>query len=509
MGSLAVGSAPVIEVVVTPPTNTSTLSALASVASDTADTNGVDNSTTILASNIAYADLSVVVDATPQPVHPTDSLVYKVTVENAGPSDAENVQVVAILPDSVTFSGAIGLGWSCSEFNLTVTCTRASLSSGVSSDIDITVVTTGMSEPLNFSVSVDSDTEDLNIPNNSDSIVVDELPHAELEIVMTAAPNPIYAARDMLYTLRIKNNGPDIAENVVVKFNIPTGATWQSGTGLGWTCSEFNGVVTCTTSTLAVGIAPDIVMEVQSPNESANIVASASVESDTDDLDLTDNQTGNVVVSNVPHADLELTLTLSPQPTMIDREVVVMAYVHNYGPSTAENIDLDLTMPSLIDYVSGSGTGWNCADPGAGTQLTCNRLSIAPGTTAPVLTLRFKGIWQIGQATLTFTVSAVTEDLGGLTNNTKSVFVRFEYYKIYMPIVFKNFVGPTPTPTNTPTPTKTPTPTNTPNSQELALTQIAIQQSLTPRPTIPATYTTTTPIPQTVTPRPTFPTPAP
>jgi uncharacterized repeat protein (TIGR01451 family) len=73
------------------------------VSSSTADPNPSDNTVTAIATAAPAADLAVTITQTPNPAPVGGYIAYEITVTNSGPSDAQSVDVVNVLPTDVTF----------------------------------------------------------------------------------------------------------------------------------------------------------------------------------------------------------------------------------------------------------------------------------------------------------------------------------------------------------------------------------------------------------------------
>jgi uncharacterized repeat protein (TIGR01451 family) len=119
------------------------------------------------------ADLSLTKIDSKDPVKPGDKLVYTLTVSNLGPSTAESV-VLSDKLDSNTTYGSVSApkGWQCSyaKNSATVTCTSASMASGGSATIKITVTvnkTAKAGKELVNTAQVSSAIHDPDMANNS------------------------------------------------------------------------------------------------------------------------------------------------------------------------------------------------------------------------------------------------------------------------------------------------------------------------------------------------------
>ena len=109
----------------------------ATVFTDFVDPGVYPNTDTDDISVATLADLSISKFDLSDPVGPTDGLVYKITVNNAGPSDAQDVLVVDELDPNVTFSNADPACYQSAEFE--VRCEVDTLPAGQGIDFLIAV----------------------------------------------------------------------------------------------------------------------------------------------------------------------------------------------------------------------------------------------------------------------------------------------------------------------------------------------------------------------------------
>ncbi len=105
------------------------------------------------------------------PVNTGAALSYTLTVSNAGPQTANNMQVVDTLPSGVSFVSAIGTDWSCNEAGGTVICDQASLAVGDANPIVINVMAPSTAGDIANQAVVSSGTAESDTSNNSVSEV--------------------------------------------------------------------------------------------------------------------------------------------------------------------------------------------------------------------------------------------------------------------------------------------------------------------------------------------------
>ncbi|HEU5179236.1 MAG TPA: Calx-beta domain-containing protein [Candidatus Polarisedimenticolia bacterium] len=113
--------------------------------------------------------------------------------------------------------------------------------------------------------------------------VVQSCASSDLAIYLAGSPNPVGVGATLTDTLTVLNAGPGTANSIVVTETVPPGAVFlcASGTGAcglanGWTCGQSAGGVTCTRPTLALGAAPNIIIQMTAP-AAGPLVSTATV----------------------------------------------------------------------------------------------------------------------------------------------------------------------------------------------------------------------------------------
>ncbi|WP_081699668.1 S-layer family protein [Picosynechococcus sp. NKBG15041c] len=368
--------------------------------------------------------------------------VYTLRVNNLGSSaTVDDINVVDDVPDRFQVLEAFGTGWSCLVENPTpanpvsnpaadainnniVRCVRStSLAANSSSMITIRIrpiatwIPTGAETfPVSFvNIAQVSTTGDTNAANNGyapgtttgltepfgyeQTPVV--APNFDLKITKSAPNGSFAIGQTSSYQLDILNNGPTEAiasttNPITVTDILPTGFTFISGTGSGWTCSASNQLVTCTrSSNLAVGATTSINLNVfvdgTATNPTSNTAQvsltgepSANIILDNNDSNSRNRHTISTAVQQA--ADLSITKTListitnsSPPPAAIPglvagEQATYELKVTNNGPSNISNgeaITVTDNLPNNLSFVSGSGDGFSCN--ASGQAIACTK----------------------------------------------------------------------------------------------------------------------------------------
>lgn len=125
-----------------------------------------DNLATVTTTVVPSADLSLLMQDSPDPVSLNTTLTYLTTVSNAGPSVATSVFLTNTLPPGVTFVSATPGQGTCSRNGSIVTCTLGTIGPGTTIPVTIRVTPTSSAVLTNSAV-VTSSAADLQPANNS------------------------------------------------------------------------------------------------------------------------------------------------------------------------------------------------------------------------------------------------------------------------------------------------------------------------------------------------------
>ncbi len=313
-------------------TNTATVSA--ATPDPVAGNDSASQDTSIIPS----ADLSIVKTGSADPISPGDVLDYTIVVTNNGPSDADNLTVSDSIPAPGSFgvTAMVASAGSCVRVNNDVTCTVASLASGATWTITISVLLDPLTPGGLYTNTADvsSTTFDPNAANDTDSESTTVLPAADMVITKDDGVASVVAGTSTTYTITLTNDGPSAElAGVVVSDPIPAGTT---GSTLDPDCAVAAGTFTCTTSST---IAPfgvvtyHLTLDVPPDYAPATLVNTATITStpiaETDPSDNADTDTDTVIVQG----DLALTKDDGVATVVAGTSTTYTITATNGGPS--------------------------------------------------------------------------------------------------------------------------------------------------------------------------------
>jgi uncharacterized delta-60 repeat protein/uncharacterized repeat protein (TIGR01451 family) len=234
---------------------------------------------------------------------------------------------------------------------------------------------TGTVPPLKFSVLVSetpvgSHVENTHFVNGAQGCLSPPctstpIPGADLDFSLTAPANAARGAQ-IVYQIEGTNHGPDVAMDVAVDLAMPSGSTFESATGGGWTCAPNGTVVHCARAFLAAGYAaPGIEIVLTAPPASGTVVATCDATSASYDVSPADPDCTASTVVRAVQATKTVAAgtdglaapgeTLTYTITVVDPDASTpMGKASSPDPTV---IAISDEIPAGTTYVMGSATG--------------------------------------------------------------------------------------------------------------------------------------------------------
>jgi len=306
-------------------------------------TNNYDNETVIVNKN---PDINKTVNDTTPYTH--EVVEYYLTVTNTGIVDyTNNLTVIDSLPEGLIYAneykvdGAELLNFVVDGQKIYWTITNVSANSRAV--ITVKVLADKAGDLVNNGTLV---------PHYGNNVTVNctitPIPRADLEIVKLVSQKISYYNDRVIWTIVVKNNGPDTAENAVVTDKLPSGIVYVS--------DDSNGAYNPKTGIWKLGDLPTgqsrtlkIVTVVKVTNRT--IINSANVSSDTPDPNMTNNKAKNET-DVPPMADLMIIKDVDKDKVKVGDKVEFTIVVINLGPDTAVNTRAYDVLPDGLKLIS-------------------------------------------------------------------------------------------------------------------------------------------------------------
>jgi uncharacterized repeat protein (TIGR01451 family) len=311
------------------------------------------------------ADLSLT--KTPNNERPNvgEQVTFTLDLRNDGPDPATNISVRDQLPSGVSFVSATPSTGSYDRQTGLWLIDELASRSAASLQIVATVDTIGMITNVAEVIAVDQADPDSTPGNNDpdeddqDSATIDP-PVIDLSLAKAANPLRPSVGGELVYTLLLRNEGPDRATGIVVEDRLPEGVTFVSATP---SVGRFDSVTRSwsvdslaaeSSATLTLRTTVDVPGE---PINEAEVMAADQFDSDStpgnNDPDEDDQTSVGVVTAN---ADLSLMKSIDDDRPGVGSNVTFTVRVANSGEDDARNVVVRDEIPPGMTFVSSNAT---------------------------------------------------------------------------------------------------------------------------------------------------------
>ena len=368
-------------------------------------------------------DLEITQSAAPDPVAVGGELVWTIVVRNLGPGAASGVEVndnfnqFGDITEFVSLSSTQG---TCTNSASTFNCQLGSIAAGASATMTLTVRVLHSGDVVNVA-DVTTGSTDTDWSNNHVTGSGSAGPAADLQLTKTVSPTSVSRGDTVQFTLDVRNEGPSAATGVVLTDVLPDGLV-DVLVEPAESCALLGSEVSCDVADLADGASfSATVTATIDPGFAGETISNvATVTASSPDSDLSNNTDTATIEINASSADVAVVKRLD-SPQLIAGEVVrYVIEVSNVGPSEAEDVLLEDTLPAELITPSVSPETGECAI--AGTVLSCELGTLPPGATIVITvtgTLRADAAGSVAN-TVEVTSSAPDPDLENNVSETTS-----------------------------------------------------------------------------------------
>jgi uncharacterized repeat protein (TIGR01451 family) len=365
--------------------NTATISP----AAGTTDPEMADNQSTDTDTVTPTADVSVTKTDGTDTVVPGTATTYTVVVGNAGPSPANGVSVVDLLP-----TGVSSATWVCTPTS-GASCSAASGSGSISTTVNLPagasvqfVVTASVAPGAAGSIvntataSVPLGVHDPNPGNNTATDVDTIAGITDLSITKNAGVERAQPTDGVTYTIVASNAGPSAVVGAGVNDLLPAGlvsATWTCSASVGSACATAAGTgsISTTVDLLPSGTATFVVSVTVQDDAIGTVTNTASVVAPVGATDPDpSNNTGSDSIIVDPRVELAITKVADRPTAAVGDALGYTIVTSNAGPSVALNVVIADPVPAGLVAQT-----WTCTGSGGAT---CGESS---GTGSPVVTV--------------------------------------------------------------------------------------------------------------------------
>ncbi|HBF2426244.1 TPA: DUF11 domain-containing protein [Clostridioides difficile] len=340
-----------------------------------------------------------------------DIITYTVTLDNTCDSPLTNVFFRDLIPNGLEFiPGTVtvdGVSVPGVDPNTGFPLPDIGGGTGVEVTFDVVVESIPNPNPTNNIANIDYSYTPVEggIPNDfsvdSNPVPV-EVISADIEVTKLSEPTIVNPGEELIYTIKVVNNGPFPSENVVLTDDVPAsivnpeysldgGVTFQPWTG------------SLNIGTLEVGETRVIIIRgIVNPSTVGIITNTAVVSSTTADPNLNNNASTIETEVNLL-ADILVMKTAEPNSAVPGTLLRYTIQVENLGPANAENVILNDDIPASIINPEYSLDGGASFQPWTGSL---NIGTVAPGQLIRIIIKGLVSSTATGDITNTAEVSA-------------------------------------------------------------------------------------------------------
>lgn len=317
----------------------------ATISASEFDLDNTNNTASATTTPLVLADLGITKTVNNPGAGIGSTVVFTITTNNAGPSNATNATVTDLLPTGYTFVSATP---SVGTYNATTGIWNiGAFNNGASATLLMTAIVNA-SGNYNNTATITATETDPNVTNNSASATITPPTQADVIVTKTVNNTTPNVGATVLFTITVNNAGPNGATNTIVNDLLPAGYTFVSATPSTGTYNSISGIWTIGTLNTGNSATLQVAAIV---NAAGNYVNTAVGSASEFDPNLTNN-TASATTTPIPQADLSITKTVNNTTPNVGAAVVFTVSATNNGPQNATNVTVSDLLPSGYNLVS-------------------------------------------------------------------------------------------------------------------------------------------------------------
>ena len=253
-----------------------------------------------------FADLSIQVTDSSDPVAINENLTYTIKAINNGEEQPSQIEVVMELPKDSIFQSVAGSNWDCQLKGSEVKCTYSQALANNNfpisyPEIKLDITTPPENGDIELLTQITSTTRDPNKDNNHFTEVTKVYSKStDLKVELTSTPNPASVSSLLTYSIKVENLSDVIANNVQLLDALPENVTFVSiddgDDGQSWSCSQ-GATIICdyvgNGGNYPANHTSTITLKVNTPADEGTIDNTVKLETTTKDSDLSNNWMSN------------------------------------------------------------------------------------------------------------------------------------------------------------------------------------------------------------------------
>ena len=278
---------------------------------------------------------------------------YQLKVENLGPDLAVNLNLKDLLPDGFDYVSSDGdLVYNAATKTFSVSKLNFATAAQQVYNIKLKANKVMKTTLGNGSVNINNDTDLSN--NNFAALAIEVVDRrADVTVITSVSRSQLNKSEETIYTLKIKNNGSDIANNLTLIDVLPAGLEYISATG-GITYNTNNRTLSANKAQLKAGEEAVFTVILKATSSGNYQLGNGEINADNDNNLDYDNNKINVLQVTVTDNKVDLLVTNKVDKNKVSKgeQLDYTIMVKNNGPDVAINIDVTDALPKYFDFIS-------------------------------------------------------------------------------------------------------------------------------------------------------------